>query len=122
MDEIWNTHTLLVNKNLIKENKKKALKENGTVIKKLNPSNNYKFDEHQENFTHNKVTKKISDLIKEGRCKKGMKQKDLAGKLNIPTKTIVLYENGSIIPDNNLMGKIERVLNIKIRGKFLKKK
>ena len=47
-----------------------------------------------------------------------MKQKDLAGKLNIPAKTIVLYENGSIIPDNNLMGKIERVLNIKIRGKF----
>jgi len=118
MDDIWNTHTLLVNKNLIKENKKKTLKEHGSIIKKLKPSNNYKFDEHHETFTHNKVTKKISDLIREGRCNKGMKQKDLAGKLNIPAKTIVLYENGSIIPDNNLMGKIERVLNIKIRGKF----
>tara|TARA_B100000787_G_C16184073_1_gene293558 strand:- start:1138 stop:1494 length:357 start_codon:yes stop_codon:yes gene_type:complete len=118
MDEIWNTHTLLVNKNLIKENKKRDLKENGTIIKKQTHSSNLKLDTHEESFSHTTVTKKISDLIREGRCKKGLKQKELAGKLNVPIKTIVMYENGSIVPDNTLMGKIERVLNIKIRGKF----
>ena len=118
MDEIWNTHTILVNKKLQKENRKKALSE-GEVIKKKTQTNNYKLDSHEESFTHKKVNKKISDMIREGRCTKGMKQKDLAGKLNVPAKTIVMYENGSIIPNNNLMGRIERVLGIKIRGKGL---
>jgi putative transcription factor len=116
MEDIWNTHTVLVNKQLIKENKKKALKENGEIIKKTKRENTSKLDSHEESFTHKKINKKISDIIREGRCKKGMKQKDLAGKLNIANKTIIMYENGSAIPDNNLMGKIERILNIKIRG------
>jgi putative transcription factor len=45
-------------------------------------------------------------------------QKQLSNRLNLPLKTITNYENGSVIPDNNILGKIEKVLNIKLRGKF----
>ena len=62
-------------------------------------------DSHEETFTHKKITITISGLIRQGRVNKKLTQKELAGKLNVPSKTISMYENGSVIPENNLMGK-----------------
>ena len=45
-----------------------------------------------------------------------MTQKDLANKVASQPNTIQSYENGSAIPDNLLLGKIERVLGVKLRG------
>ena len=120
MEDVWKTHTVLVNKKLIKENKHRALKENGEIVKKKRRTDTSKLDSHNETFTHNKININISGLIREGRANKKLTQKELAGKLNVPLKTIAMYENGSIIPENNLMGKIERILDIKIRGNIRK--
>ena len=119
MDQsIWDTHTVLFNKQLIKENKKKALRNGETQIKKKETIQNFKMDEHNEIFKHKKIDKKISELIRDGRLSKNIKQKELAKSLNIPVKTINDYENGKSIPDNIILGKIEKKLNIKLRGKF----
>ena len=42
-----------------------------------------------------------------------LSQKDLATKLNVPLQTIVQYENGKAIPNNNFIRKMEVILNIK---------
>ena len=113
-DNIWETHTILFNKKLIQENKKKAER----TLKKKNNNTNFKLDENGENFKHKKITKKICDLIKNGRMQKKLTQKQLANMLNVSQKIIVSYENGTTIPDNNILGKLEKHLNIKLRGKL----
>ncbi|KIW68930.1 hypothetical protein PV04_04842 [Phialophora macrospora] len=45
-----------------------------------------------------------------------MTQKDLASKVNTQASVIQAYENGSAIPDQQLLAKLERVLGIKLRG------
>ena len=117
MEDVWNTHTVLVNKKLIEENRKRDLL-NGNLGKKRINTTNKKMDEHSETFVHKKIDKKVSELIKNGRIKKNLKQKELANKLNISIKTIIGYENGSLKPDNKLLGRIEKILEIKLRGKI----
>ena len=48
---------------------------------------------------------------------KKMSQKELAQKLNIDSKIIQTYESGKAIPDNKLMIKLEKILNIKLNKK-----
>lgn len=43
-------------------------------------------------------------------------QKDLANKVNTQASVIQSYENGSAAPDQQLLGKLERILGIKLRG------
>ncbi|OCT52912.1 Multiprotein-bridging factor 1 [Cladophialophora carrionii] len=45
-----------------------------------------------------------------------MTQKDLANKVNTQASVIQAYENGSAIPDQQLLAKLERVLGVKLRG------
>ena len=78
---------------LIEENRKRDLL-NGNLGKKRVTTTNKKMDEHSETFVHKKIEKKVSELIKNGRTKKGLKQKELANRLNVPVKTIIGYENG----------------------------
>tara|TARA_B100001175_G_C19403972_1_gene587692 strand:+ start:138 stop:461 length:324 start_codon:yes stop_codon:yes gene_type:complete len=56
-------------------------------------------------------------LIQKARMAKKMSQKDLAQKLNIDSKVIQTYESGKAIPDNKLMIKLEKILNIKLNKK-----
>lgn len=46
-----------------------------------------------------------------------MSQKELATKINEKPQIITDYEAGRGIPNNIIIGKIERVLGIKLRGK-----
>lgn len=63
------------------------------------------------------VSLSLSQKIQQGRAAKGMKQKDLATKINVKPQVIGDYESGRAIPDNKILGKIERALGIKLRGK-----
>ena len=58
-----------------------------------------------------------SKLIQQARVQKKMNQKDLANKINKDTKTIQLYESGKVIPDLQVMLKLEKVLGIKLNKK-----
>lgn len=46
-----------------------------------------------------------------------MSQKDLATKINEKPQVITDYEAGRGIPNNVIIGKIERAIGIKLRGK-----
>lgn len=46
-----------------------------------------------------------------------MTQKDLATKINEKPQIITDYEAGRGLPNNVILGKIEKVLGVKLRGK-----
>lgn len=59
----------------------------------------------------------VGKLIQKGRNQKGMTQKELATKICEKPQVINEYELGKSIPNNQILGKIERVIGIKLRGK-----
>ena len=46
-----------------------------------------------------------------------MTQAQLAQKVNVKQNVINEYESGKAVPDNALLGKLERALGVKLRGK-----
>lgn len=59
----------------------------------------------------------VSRAIQQGRQAKGISQKDLATKINEKPQIVNDYEAGRGIPNNIILGKMERVLGVKLRGK-----
>ena len=54
--------------------------------------------------------------IAKGRQDKGMKQKDLATKINEKPQVINEYESGKAIPNSQIINKIQKALGIYING------
>ncbi|VDL30103.1 unnamed protein product [Hymenolepis diminuta] len=81
-------------------------------IKNLN-----KLEEDTEDFHHAHVSSDVSRLIAQGRQNTGLTQKELATKINEKPSIIADYEQGRAIPNQTILGKLERALNIKLRGK-----
>lgn len=121
----WDSVTVL------KKNKRQ-LKDNGSTKSSLtNPNINVekkggnreigsrlaKLDNAEEAEKIETVSLSLSQKIQQGRAAKGMKQKDLATKINVKPQIIGDYESGRAIPDNKILDKIERALGIKLRGK-----
>lgn len=51
--------------------------------------------------------------LQNGRMAKKMTQKELANRINESQKTINLYEQGNIVPENKILQKLRKELNIK---------
>ncbi|XP_045463612.1 endothelial differentiation-related factor 1 homolog [Harmonia axyridis] len=79
--------------------------------------NTAKLDRETEELKHETVSLDLGKLIQQGRQAKNMSQKELATKINEKPQIITDYEAGRGIPNNIIIGKIERVLGIKLRGK-----
>ncbi|XP_014218881.1 endothelial differentiation-related factor 1 homolog [Copidosoma floridanum] len=79
--------------------------------------NTAKLDRETEELKHEKIPLDLGKTIQQGRQAKGFSQKDLATKINEKTQVITDYEAGRGIPNNLVLGKIEKVLGIKLRGK-----
>lgn len=79
--------------------------------------NTAKLDRETEELKHEKVPLDLGKLIQQGRQGKGLSQKDLATKVNEKTQVINDYEAGRGIPNQLVIGKIEKVLGMKLRGK-----
>ncbi|MGH0148961.1 UNVERIFIED_CONTAM: hypothetical protein FKN15_013921 [Acipenser sinensis] len=79
--------------------------------------NTAKLDRETEELHHQRVPLEVGKVIQQGRQNKGMTQKDLATKVNEKPQIIADYECGRAIPNNQVMGKIERALGLKLRGK-----
>lgn len=57
--------------------------------------------------------KENARTLQNGRLAKKLTQKDLANKINESQKTINLYEQGNIVPENKILQKLRKELNIK---------
>ncbi|XP_028851665.1 endothelial differentiation-related factor 1 homolog [Denticeps clupeoides] len=79
--------------------------------------NTAKLDRETEELHHQRVTLEVGKVIQQGRQNKGLTQKDLATKINEKPQVIADYEAGKAIPNNQVMGKIERVIGMKLRGR-----
>ncbi|XP_062873700.1 endothelial differentiation-related factor 1 homolog [Trichomycterus rosablanca] len=79
--------------------------------------NTAKLDRETEELHHDRVSVGVGKVIQQGRQNKGMTQKDLATKINEKPQVIADYESGKAIPNNQVMGKIERTIGLKLRGK-----
>tara|TARA_B100000282_G_C31349184_1_gene316957 strand:+ start:117 stop:521 length:405 start_codon:yes stop_codon:yes gene_type:complete len=121
----WDSVTVLTkNKRQLKESgslKSSLTNKNVSVEKKVGNreigSKLAKLDNAEEAGKIETVSLSLSQKIQQGRAAKGMKQKDLATKINVKPQVIGDYESGRAVPDNKILGKIERVLGIKLRGK-----
>lgn len=79
--------------------------------------NTAKLDRETEELKHKSIDNNVARYIQQGRQAKGLSQKDLATKINEKPQIINDYEAGRGIPNNIILGKMERVLSIKLRGK-----
>jgi len=80
-------------------------------------SNMAKLDRETEELRHATVSLDVGKLIQQGRNAKAMSQKDLATKINEKPQVVTDYEAGRGIPNQMILGKMERVLGLKLRGK-----
>ncbi|KAI7866788.1 multi protein bridging factor 1-domain-containing protein [Mucor mucedo] len=64
-----------------------------------------------------RVDVSVGKAIQKGRQDKKMLQKDLAVAINEKPQVVNEYESGKAIPNQNVLGKMERALGIKLRGK-----
>jgi putative transcription factor len=105
----------------------KDAKKRGYVTKRVkkqvgNPNtkrnvNSRKIEEETETFKIAKISTTVRKAIQQGRSDKSLTQKELAQKINAKPTVINDYESGRAIPNNYILGKMEKVLGIKLRGK-----
>jgi len=79
--------------------------------------NTANLDRETEELHHQRVPLEVGKVIQQGRQEQGLTQKDLATKINEKPQVIADYECGKAIPNNVVMGKIERVIGRKLRGR-----
>jgi len=124
----WDEVTVLKKKKASNSQIKKdsALKNKNIEIKRKNVEGNKKnntdlntrkLDESDEPEKHKEVGLTLGQEIQKARAAKGLKQKDLANRINEKVQVITEYEQGKAIPNNQILGKLERILDVKLRGK-----
>ena len=62
----------------------------------------------------NKITTELKVAIQQARMNQKLSQKELASKIAVPVSTIHGYENGTVIPNNAFIAKLEKTLNTKL--------
>ncbi|KAL7732793.1 hypothetical protein ACLKA6_005931 [Drosophila palustris] len=89
----------------------------GTNKQHVTTKNTAKLDRETEELRHDKIPLDVGKIIQQGRQNKGLSQKDLATKICEKQQIVTDYEAGRGIPNNLILGKMERVLGMKLRGK-----
>lgn len=79
--------------------------------------NTAKLDRETEELHHEKIGMDVGRLIQQGRQDKKLTQKELATKINEKPQIVNDYEAGRAIPNQQVMGKLERALGLRLRGK-----
>ncbi|KAK3862432.1 hypothetical protein Pcinc_031712 [Petrolisthes cinctipes] len=79
--------------------------------------NTAKLDRETEELRHEKVPADVGRLIQQGRQAKKWTQKDLATRISEKPQVIQEYEQGKAVPNQSVLGKIERAIGVRLRGK-----
>jgi putative transcription factor len=82
------------------------------------PDNASKIARMEEAGSIKRVDPAVSKKIVSARTSKKFSQKDLAMKINENIAVVQSYESGTAIPNQQILGKMERVLDVKLRGKL----
>jgi putative transcription factor len=77
-----------------------------------------RLDQETEPIALEKVASEVKHAIQKGRLEKKLMQAQLAQLINEPPKVVQEYEAGKAIPNQQILGKLERVLGVKLRGKM----
>jgi len=89
----------------------------GTNKQHVATKNTAKLDRETEELKHKNITADVARAIQQARQAKGLSQKDLATKICEKPQVVNDYEASRGIPNNNILGKMERALGVKLRGK-----
>ncbi len=123
-EDIWNSVTILRknNRQLQKNNKPNIRNGNTETVKKQEgrggeATKAFKLDQATDVGRHETVSQSLKSVITKARNSEGFTQAKLALLCNVKPATITSYENGKAIPDNSVLGKMERHLGVKLRGK-----
>ncbi|KAJ8898575.1 hypothetical protein K2173_001472 [Erythroxylum novogranatense] len=79
--------------------------------------NTRKLDDENENLSHERVPTELKKAIMQARMDKKLTQSQLAKLINEKPQIIQDYESGKAIPNQQIIGKLERALGVKLRGK-----
>ncbi|KAM3376047.1 hypothetical protein P3S68_014761 [Capsicum galapagoense] len=90
-------------------------KFNVGLNKKTTVVNAGKLDEAAELAALEKVPMDVRQAIQKARIEKKMSQADLAKQINERTQVVAEYENGKVVPNQLVLGKMEKVLGVKLR-------
>ena len=69
---------------------------------------------NDENYDIPKVTVAFKIAMAQARLNKGLKQKELAHKIGVKESIVSGYEKGKFVPEERIIRKIERVLEVKL--------
>ncbi|KAF8636626.1 hypothetical protein AX17_003435 [Amanita inopinata Kibby_2008] len=81
-----------------------------------------KLDRENEVAPPPKVSLSVGRAMQDGRMALKLSQKDVAQKINEKPSVLQDYEAGKAIPNPQILGKLERVLGVKLRGADIGKK
>uniref|UniRef100_A0A8H7Y5A8 HTH cro/C1-type domain-containing protein n=1 Tax=Psilocybe cubensis TaxID=181762 RepID=A0A8H7Y5A8_PSICU len=81
-----------------------------------------KLDRENEVAPPAKVAPSVGRAIQDARLELKLSQKDVAQKVNEKPSVIQDYESSKAIPNPQILGKLERVLGVKLRGSDIGKK
>ncbi|XP_042481945.1 multiprotein-bridging factor 1c [Macadamia integrifolia] len=75
-----------------------------------------KLEEETEPSALNRVPADVRQAIQKARLAKKMSQADLAKQINEKPQLVQEYENGKAVPNQAVLAKMERILEVKLRG------
>ncbi|KAM0969565.1 hypothetical protein FF1_017818 [Malus domestica] len=76
-----------------------------------------KLEEAAEPAALDRVSTEVRLAIQKARLEKKMSQAELAKRINEWPQVVQEYENGKAVPNQAVLAKMERVLEVKLRGK-----
>ncbi|KAL5074430.1 hypothetical protein RYX36_013414 [Vicia faba] len=79
--------------------------------------NTKRLDEDTENLAHDQVPTELKKAIMQAWTDKKLTQAQLAQIINEKPQVIQEYESGKAIPNQQIIGKLERALGAKLHGK-----
>ncbi|KAG9100603.1 multiprotein-bridging factor 1 [Ceratobasidium sp. UAMH 11750] len=113
----WDSKTVIGNKARAPKVTKGNAEVNGPDHQKI-----AKLDRENDVAPPAKVLPSVGKAMQSARMELKLSQKDLAAKVNEKQSVLQDYESGKAIPNPQVLGKLERVLGVKLRGSDIGKK